>query len=282
MDHNHGDKAGENLKIAFILNLFFAILEFAGGLWTNSIAIMSDALHDFGDSLSLGLSWYLNKKSLKSVSSRYTYGYKRFSLLGALINSIILLIGSFFIIREALERIGSPESIKPEGMIAFAVIGIIVNGYAAYRLHSGTSLNEKVVRIHLLEDVLGWVAVLVGAIILLFADLPWIDSILSIVITVFILYNVVKRLKQTLHIFLQGVPNELNSEVIKGELFKIEGVQKISQFHLWSVDGESHVLTVTLVVQGVEDLNKVQKLKKEARDIIMAHNIDRSTVELEF
>ena len=150
--HKH-DTAGKNLKIAFFLNVGFTILEFIGGIYVNSIAIISDALHDLGDSFSLGMAWYLNKKSKQEANNKYTFGYSRFSLLGALINSVILIAGSIYVISEALGRILEPQHSDAQGMIVFAIIGIAVNGYAAWKVSKGKSLNERVVSWHLLEDV---------------------------------------------------------------------------------------------------------------------------------
>ena len=200
--HHHHNQSGKNLKIAFFLNLGFTILEFFGGIYVNSVAIMSDAVHDLGDSLSLGTAWYLDKKSHKEADDKYSFGYKRFSLLGALINSIVLIGGSIYVISEAIGRLFEPQPSDAQGMIVFAIIGVLVNGYAAWKLSSGNSLNEKTVSWHLMEDVLGWVAVLIVAIVLNFTDNQYLDPALSILITLYILYNVVLRLKETLYIFL--------------------------------------------------------------------------------
>ena len=187
--HSHGSST-ENIAVAFFLNLAFTIIEFIGGFYTNSLAIMSDALHDLGDSLSLGLSWYFQKKSTKRANKKYSYGYKRFSLLGAVINSIVLVIGSVFIIKEAIPRIINPENADAKGMMWLAVLGIIVNGAAVLKLKKGTSINERVVSLHLLEDVLGWVVVLLASIVMQFWDVPVLDPVLSIAIAGFVLFNV--------------------------------------------------------------------------------------------
>lgn len=206
-DHEHGREG--NIKIAFFLNLFFTILEIIGGLWTNSMAILSDALHDLGDSISLGMAWYFEKYSQKGPDEFFSFGYARFSLLGALINSMVLIIGSILVLSRSIPRIFQPESVNAEGMLVFAILGIAINGLAAIRLRKGTSLNEKVVSWHLLEDVLGWIAVLAVSIALLFIDLPILDPILSILITLFVLFNVIKNIKAVMHVFLQGVPKNI-------------------------------------------------------------------------
>lgn len=184
--HDHrAHQSGKNIKVAFFLNLAFTILEIFGGLWTNSMAILSDALHDLGDSISLGAAWYLEKYSEKAPDSTFSYGYGRFSLLGALISSIVLVIGAVIILSQVIPRLIDPQEVHPQGMLGLAVLGIIVNGIAAIRLRKGSTLNEKVASWHLLEDVLGWVAVLIVSIVLLIKDIPILDPILSLVITFF-------------------------------------------------------------------------------------------------
>jgi cobalt-zinc-cadmium efflux system protein len=194
-NHHHHDhnSSTENIRTAFFLNLFFAIVEFIGGVYTNSLAITSDAIHDLGDSISLGMAWYFQKLSNKKATKIYSYGFKRFSLLGAIINSIILLIGSIFIIIESIPRIITPEHSDAKGMMWFAILGIIVNGAAVLKLRTGTSINERVVSLHMLEDVLGWVAVLVASIIMQFWDIPILDPILSLLIALYILSNIFKN-----------------------------------------------------------------------------------------
>lgn len=191
--HHHHHHSTGNIKVAFFLNLGFAIIEIIGGLFTNSLAILSDALHDLGDSLSLGLAWYFQKYSEKERDQKYTYGYQRFSLLGAYINTIILIIGSIFIIQKSVTRILHPEEVEALGMILLAILGILVNAAAVLKLQKGTSLNEKVVTLHLMEDILGWVVVLLGSILMYFIYLPIIDPILSLGISIYILYNAFKN-----------------------------------------------------------------------------------------
>jgi len=152
-----------NISKAFFLNLSFTVVEIIGGLFTNSLAILSDALHDFGDSISLGLAWYFQRLSKKDRDQNFSYGYGRFSLLGALVNSVILTVGSVFILYKAIPGVLAPEEADSLGMIWLALLGVVVNTLAVATLKKGQSLNEKVVRLHLLEDVFGWVAVLIGA-----------------------------------------------------------------------------------------------------------------------
>ena len=202
--HHHGDSA--NLRTAFFLNLGFTVIEIIGAYFTNSVAILSDALHDLGDSIALGMAWGLEKHAAKEAPARYSYGYGRLSLLAAFINAAVLIAGGLFVMAEVIPRLLNPEATNAPGMILLALGGIAVNGVAVWRLQGGGSMNAKVAMWHLLEDVLGWVAVLIVGITLLFIDLYILDSILSLLITIYILYNVLGHLKKTAELFLQAAP----------------------------------------------------------------------------
>ena len=271
--HHHHNQSGKNLKIAFFLNLGFTILEFFGGIYVNSVAIMSDAVHDLGDSLSLGTAWYLDKKSHKEADDKYSFGYKRFSLLGALINSIVLIGGSIYVISEAIGRLFEPQPSDAQGMIVFAIIGVLVNGYAAWKLSSGNSLNEKTVSWHLMEDVLGWVAVLIVAIVLNFTDNQYLDPALSILITLYILYNVVLRLKETLYIFLQGVPKEIKTEKIKKDILKINNIASLHHTHIWSLEGENHVFSAHIKLKNISDFEELINIKKQVKSVLKDYHL---------
>ena len=279
--HHHHNQSGKNLKIAFFLNLGFTILEFFGGIYVNSVAIMSDAVHDLGDSLSLGTAWYLDKKSHKEADDKYSFGYKRFSLLGALINSIVLIGGSIYVISEAIGRLFEPQPSDAQGMIVFAIIGVLVNGYAAWKLSSGNSLNEKTVSWHLMEDVLGWVAVLIVAIVLNFTDNQYLDPALSILITLYILYNVVLRLKETLYIFLQGVPKEIKKEKIKKDILKINNIASLHHTHIWSLEGENHVFSAHIKLKNISDFEELINIKKQVKSVLKDYHFDHYTIETE-
>ncbi|MUP45963.1 cation transporter [Gramella sp. BOM4] len=279
-DHSHGH-SGKNLKIAFFLNLAFTVLEFIGGMYVNSIAIISDAIHDLGDSLSLGTSWYLDNKSKQAANQKYSYGYRRFSLLGALINSVVLIAGSIYVIYEAVGRVLEPEHSDAQGMIIFAIIGVLVNGYAAYKLSGGESMNEKVVSWHLMEDVLGWVAVLIVAVVLYFKDIHYLDPALSLIITLYILYNVFKRLKETLFIFLQGVPADISIDEIKDRILKLAYVKSLHHTHLWSLEGENHVFTSHVVLKDVEEFEQVFQAKTDIKEILDEYKFEHYTIETE-
>jgi cobalt-zinc-cadmium efflux system protein len=279
--HDHHHTSAKNLKVAFFLNLGFAILEIIGGFFVNSVSILSDALHDFGDSLSLGISWYLHQRSKKEADNNFTFGYSRFSTLGALINSIILMAGSVFMIVEAVKRLIHPEQSDAKGMLLFAMVGIAVNGYAAFRLSGGKSLNERVVSWHLIEDVLGWVAVLIVSIVMMFADAPYLDPALSIGITLFILYNVAGRLKETLVILLQGTPQDIDPEKIKQEILAVENVLSLHHMNIWSLEGEHHVFTAHIKINKVAGFSQVLEVKRRVKEVLKKYPFSHYTIEVE-
>lgn len=283
-DHDHHSlihASGKNLKTAFFLNLSFTLLELVGGWYVNSVAIYSDAIHDLGDSLTLGTSWWLEKYAQKKPSAKYSFGYRRFSLLGALINAVVLIVGTVFVIREAVLRLISPEFSNPEGMIILAVFGVAVNGYAAWKLSHGKTMNEKVISWHLMEDVLGWIAVLVAAIILLFYPNPYLDPVLSLAISLYILWNVWKRLKETLVLFLQGLPADVDREAVEREILEISKVESTHHTHIWSLDGAHHVFTTHVKLGQINSLEDILEVKEEIRKIMKKHPFVHYTIETE-
>lgn len=277
MAHNH--HGTKNIKIAFFLNLLFTIAELIGGYFINSVAIVSDAIHDLGDTLSIGMSWFLHSKSEKSADKKFTLGYRRFSLLGALINSLVLISGSFFVITESIERLIHPEQADAKGMLIFAIFGVAINGYAAWRLKTGESMNEKVLSWHLLEDVLGWTAIFIGSVVMYFWDIPILDPILSLMITVLILYNAFKNLKKTMEIFLEKTPANISVEELKNSVLDIPEVESIHQMHIWSLDGEHHVFSAHVCY------TKSDKPENEIREIINTkldkYKFEYTTIQLE-
>ncbi|MBA56332.1 MAG: cation transporter [Pseudomonadales bacterium] len=282
--HHHGDhdNSGRRIGTAFFLNLIFSIIEFVGGWLTNSTAIMADAVHDLGDSLSIGSAWLLNKMGKRSADEEFTYGYQRLSLFGALLNGVVLVAGSVWVLSEAIPRLLDPVMPVTEGMLGLAVLGVAVNGYAAYRLSEGTTLNERMLNWHLMEDVFGWMAVLVVALIMQFVDWPILDPLLSIVFTLFILLNVVKLLWTTGKLFFQAVPDAALLENVRETLVQTEGVDSAHHLHLWSLDGEHHVLTVHLVLEGSFDPAAQVELKSVIAERLSSFKLAYTTIEFEF
>jgi len=270
-------KTERNILVAFLLNLTFSLFELFGGFFTNSVAIISDAIHDFGDSVSIGVSYFLEKKSKKKPDNRYTYGYTRYSILGAFITNTILITGSVLVIVSATQRIINPIEINYNGMLIFAIFGASINFLAAYFTKDGDSLNQKAVNLHMLEDVLGWIIVLIGAIIIKFTKINIIDSILSIGVAIFISIHALKSFKKILDLFLTKTPSNVNIEHLKEHLLKIDNVVDIHHIHIWSMDGVNNYATMHLVTKSQD----IQKTKMEVREELEEHGINHVTIEVE-
>jgi len=269
-------KTEKNILIAFLLNLSFCVIEFIGGAVTGSVAIISDAVHDLGDAASIGVSYFLEKKSKRQPDKIYTYGYARYSVLGSVITTVILLFGSVMVIYNAVYRIFNPVEINYDGMIVFAVIGVVLNSVAAYVTREGDSLNQKSVNLHMIEDVLGWVVILIGAVVMRFTDITIIDSLMSIGVAAFILINSVKNLKEVLNLFLGKIPSGISVEDIRKHVSEIEGVEDVHHIHIWSTDGKNNYATMHIVTD--EDAHAI---KKRVREELKEHGIIHVTLELE-
>jgi len=279
-NHQHADLG--NIRLAFFLNLVFTIIEIFGGLWTNSLAILADAIHDLGDSFALGSAWFLERLSIKKGDALYSYGYRRFSLLGALISATVLILGSVFILLHAIPRIFDPQHSYAPGMVLFAIMGIAVNGAAVLRLKGSTGINAKMVTWHLLEDVLGWAAVLAVSLILLIRDIPFLDPLLSCLITAYVLFNVLKNLGKTFGVFMQGVPEGVDLATIEKDMRSLAHVTCTHHTHIWSLDGMHHVLTTHVVVDKGATREDIMVIKDHIRNLMLTHGMDHSTVEIEY
>ena len=246
------------------------------------MAILADALHDLGDSLSLGLSWYLEKIASKKRDTQYTYGYARFSLLSALINAIVLITGSIFILMEAIPRLLNPIQPDTNGMLVLALLGIIFNGIAVLKLRNGDSLNQQMVSWHLWEDVLGWIGVLVISIIMKFFQVPILDGLFSVLFTLFILYNVLKILKQTLKILLQGRPENMDLDQLTSDIQTIPQIISSHDLRIWSMDGKQIVMTLHVVVPEHSSKQTIIKVKSQVMTTAQGHGITHVTTEIEY
>lgn len=270
-------KTEKNIMIAFILNISFSIFEFLGGIFTNSVAILSDSIHDLGDALSIGISYFLERKSKKKPDNKYTYGYARYSVLGGVITTTILLVGSILVITNAMKRLFNPVQVNYTGMILFAIVGVVLNFIAAYVTKEGNSINQKSVNLHMLEDVLGWVVVLVGAIVMKFTDINIIDSIMSIGVALFILINSLKNLRDILDLFLEKTPKDIDINELKKHLKEIENVEDVHHIHVWSIDGYNNYATMHIVTKSKD----IKTIKRLIREELEEHNICHAILETE-
>jgi len=273
--HHHSVR---NIKIATLLNVGFTIIEFVGGALTNSLAIMANALHDLGDSAVLFSSWKIEQYSHRQPDWKRTFGYRRLSLLAAFLNAVILIGGSIIILFQAVGRLFNVQEVHTEGMIGLAVFGIVINLAATLRLHSGESLNEKLLSWHLLEDVLGWTAVLASGVIIHYFGFYIIDPIITLVFSLFILWGVWRNSREVFNLFLEGVPKNKDLPRVVNAIQEISGVKQIYDVHWWSLDGHRDIFSLEAVVDG--DLAKHQEIKNQIEKILASHNITHSTIEL--
>ena len=264
------------MLMAFLLNLFFSVFEIVGGVLTGSVAIASDAVHDLGDAVSIGISYGLERMSTKKPDTTFTYGYGRYSVVGGMITTTILILGSVAVIGNAIGKLVHPGEIHSAGMILFAVVGVAVNFCAAYFTRNGETVNQRAVNLHMLEDVLGWAVVLVGGIVIRLTGFVFLDPILSIGVAVWILIHSGRNLKDGMNILLERIPEQISAEEIKGHLLGIAGVENVHHMHIWSMDGRNHYATLHLVVAAENEAVK-DRVKEELRE----HGIVHSTLELE-
>ena len=270
-------KTEKNILVAFILNISFSLFELIGGIFTNSVSIISDSFHDFSDAISTLISYFLEKKSKREPDNEYTFGYTRYSVLGAFITNTVLIVGSLLIVYHAVLRIINPQEVNYEGMIFLSIFGVLINFLAVYFTKNGHSLNQKAVNLHMLEDVLGWAIVLIGSIIMKFTEINIIDAILSILVALFILINAIKSLKKVLNLVLEKIPDGTNLDEIKKHLKKVEGVVDIHHVHLWSMDGLNNYMTMHVVINS----NELEKIKRSIKEELKEFNINHSTIEFE-
>ncbi|MGM0431297.1 MAG: cation diffusion facilitator family transporter [Spirochaetota bacterium] len=279
-EHDH---AGGRIATAFFLNLFFSLFEIVGGILTGSTAILSDAVHDLGDAVSLGISWKVESYSRKHRDTTYTFGYRRFSLLGSLLSAVVLLIGISIVLTRAIPALFNPPDVHAGGMLLFAIVGITVNLLAVLKLHEGHSSHEKMVTLHLLEDVFGWAGVLIVSIILQFVYLPILDPLLAVVISAFLIITIVRQVRQVLVILLQAAPEHLNSDEMSKEITRqFPQASGIHDMHIWSLDDEHKIMSFHMILDDEINMAESAQLKTEIKQFLSeSYGIDHVTIDAE-
>lgn len=280
--HDHADVSSiKNLKLAIALNLSFSLLEFVGAHYSLSTAILSDAFHDLGDTLVFVFAWLMQIAATKASNHTYTYGFRRLSLLSSIATALILCLGSSFVIYYAIGRLSEPVTPHTNLMLGLGIFGVIVNGFGAYLMQRGSTLNEKVLTWHFLEDVLGWAAIIIGALLIAWLDMPIIDPILAILLSIVILFGVGRNLYRASTLFLQASPADVDTQAITEEICKINGVRDVHDLHIWSLDGKNHVMTLHVVVQ--QDLNKerIFSVREEVYQLVQARGHLHLTCDIE-
>lgn len=277
--HHHHKKAGENLAFVFFMNLAFNILVIAGGLATNSMAILADCIHDFADTISIALAWILEKVAQKDSTDKYSYGYQRFSILGAVIISVFVIVMAFVILSEAIPRLFAPEGVDAGGMLVIAIVGIVFKSLSVYRLHGGETFNEKAILFHQLGDIFEWIAILILSLVLMFWDgAPYLDPFVSIGIAIWLIFNLGRNLYKSVEVLLQKTPDNFDVGEFKSQILAINGVNAIEDFHIWSLDGIDSVMTLKVDVDFSEN---VEEIKKEIYTISNRYHVVDITIELD-
>lgn len=277
--HHHHKKAGENLAFVFFMNLTFNIIVILGGLATNSMAILADCIHDMSDTISIALAWALEKVAQKDSTDKYSYGYQRFSILGAVIISVFVIVMAFVILSEAIPRLFSPEGVDAGGMLIVAIVGLVFKSVSVHRLHKGETFNERAILFHQLGDVFEWVAILILSLILMFWDgAPYLDPFVSIGIALWLIFNLGRNLYKSIEVLLQKTPDNFDVDDFKSQILAIEGVIQIEDFHIWSLDGIDSVMTLKVDVDFDRD---VEGIKKEIYTISNRYHVVDITIEFD-
>ena len=269
-------KSSKNMTIAFLLNFSFAIIEFIFGLLFHSSAVLADAIHDTGDALAIGLSTLFEKISTKKEDREYTLGYKRYSLLGALLTSVILLVGSTLVIVENIPKLFAPERVNYDGMLVLGIVAIVVNTAASRVVSHGHSHNESILSLHFLEDILGWVAVVVVSLILRFTDWYFLDPLLSLIIAGFILSKALPKFWENIQIFLDHVPSDVDLGQLYQEIAALENVRAITQLNVWTTDGLEKFAMLHICL---ENPNLLAETQANLRQKLLAYGIAKVTIQ---
>lgn len=273
--------AEKGIKTAFFLNTIFVLIEFFGGIFTNSFAVISDAIHDFGDCIAIACAWFFERRSKKKPDNKYTYGYRRYSLVSAAITSLILVCGSAVVIFGAVKRFKEPAEVHGLGMLLLAVLGIVINGAAVIKTSKGKGANEKAIKLHLLEDVLSWVAVLAGGFFVYFLKWNFVDIVISLIIAVYLLVQSIINLVEVFEILLEKVPEDFSVEDYKNALSGLEGVRDIHHLHVWTFEGEKIMATVHVRIPADSDMEFYKDVKKRIEKLSWELGIDHLTVQLD-
>ena len=264
--------------LVFLLNSVFAMIEFISGGIFHSSAVLADAVHDTGDTLAIGLSALLESISNREEDSRYTLGYKRFSLLGALVTAVILMTGSMMVLLENISKLFHPQVVNSQGMLWIGVIAIVINVIASLIVEKGKTKNESILSLHFLEDTLGWLAVILMAIILRFTDWYILDPLLSLAISLFILSKAIPRFWSTLNIFLDAVPEGVDIQKIRSDLEQLDHIASVNQLNLWTMDGLEKNAIIHVCLEHVKHM---EVCKESIRDLLKDCGFQNVTIEVD-
>jgi cobalt-zinc-cadmium efflux system protein len=280
--HHHGESTAlRNIRFVLFLNLGFAAFELLGGWYFNSVAVIADAIHDLGDAATLGLALVLERFANRAATQKFSYGFRRLSLLSAVATAVVLVVGATLVAVHAVGRLAEPSAPVPEGMMLMAVIGLAVNGYAAWLLLRGRTMNEKVLSWHLLEDVAGWFVVFIAGAVIYAGGPVWIDPAISLLLCGVIIFGVFRTFTESLGLFLQAAPAGVPMDNIKSEIATLSGIDDVHDMHCWSLDGERHVMSLHLSMSEQTTLQQAQSTKSSVRQLLQKYGKFHTTIETE-
>ena len=271
-------KAKYTVWVAFFLNLTYAIVEFIAGGVFGSSAVLADSVHDLGDAISIGISAFLETISNREEDRQYTLGYKRFSLLGALVTVVILITGSILVILENTTKLFNPQPVNDEGILWLGMIAVTINVLASLVVRKGQTKNESILSLHFLEDTLGWLAVILMAIILRFTDWYILDPLLSLVISIFILSKAIPRFWSALKIFLDAVPKGVETSDLEKDIEALTNVNSVNQLSIWSMDGLENNAIVHICIK---DWEQMMETKEVVRQCLEERGVQNITIEVD-
>ncbi len=285
MEHNHSHTPDLNLgtafKIGIAINIAFIIIEAFYGFLSNSMALIADAGHNLGDVLALAFSWIAVLLSQRKPTLQYTYGLRRSTILIALLNTIILVVAVSFIVWETIDRFSKPAQVNANSVIVVAAIGIFVNGFTAWLFMKGKKhdLNIRSAFVHFFADALVSLGVVVAGIIIAFTGLVWVDSVVSIVIIIVILYSSYHLLIDSVNLALDAVPENVNIEAVQNYLKSLPEVSNLHDLHIWALSTTDAALSAHLVTNTQTDVNFVTNIQRQLHE---QFEIEHTTIQVEY
>lgn len=286
MSHSHSHSEGtseKNLIFTMLLNFLITIAEIIGGLVSGSLSLISDALHNFSDGIAIIITYIAMKLSKKPKTLKYTFGLKRAEILAAIINSSSLIVISFFLIKEAIDRLINPTPITGYLMLIVATIGLIANFVGTILLKKGSkdSMNMRAAYLHLLSDAISSLAVIIGAIFIIVFQIYWIDPILTLLISLYILKEAYGITKEAVEVLMMAAPEGIDANEIKAEVEKFEGVVNIHHLHLWKLNDNTIHFEAHIEVKN-ETISNLMPLKEEIEELLEhKYGIDHTTIQFE-
>lgn len=272
-------RSTRNISLALFTNMSFAVIELIGGYWTHSTAIQADAIHDLGDSAALIGVLLFQLIAALPPRSGYHFGFRRVSLMSAVLTSILLVVGSLFVVKQAMIGFNNPAPLHLNGMLLLAILGVAANGYAAWQMSRGQTQNEKAMAWHMIEDLMGWVAILVSSIVLRFWNVPWLDPLLAIIIAVIVFFGAGRSLWNSLRLFLQAMPKDFDEVGFRRAILTVLGITAIDSLQIWSLDGESHVCAMVVRVAEGTTFSEWKKIRQNVAQIVDPFGKIELTVE---